>query len=186
MKTTTCRYGLTLIAVTAFVTGCGELDLCSDLDNLVDSDGNGFVELVPPEGVEFDPETSVKVFIENTLTVADLVPFVSHTDEDASLADSALFLVQFTFTIEHVGGAVQTICQTEALGPFAVSFEGACHEHADLAVELIAISPVTGLEVARIPVGLSLAGVDYVCGQTIEFRTFVDDSGEVVETLEVK
>ena len=185
MNTTTCKYGLTFLVTCLLLTGCGEFDLCNDLGELVDTDGNGFVELIPPEGVEFDPETSVRVLVENTLTVADLVPFVSHTDEDVSLADEALFLVQFTFTIDYANGAVQTICQTEALGPFSVSFEGPCHENADLAVEIIAISPLTGMEVARIPVGLSLAGVDYECGQTIEFRTFVDDDGEVVETLEV-
>ncbi len=185
MNTTTRRYAMRFFAMCLLVTGCGELDLCNDLGELADADGNGFVELTPPEGVEFDSDTSVRVLVENTLTIADLVPFVSHTDQDASLANEALFLVQFTFTIEYADGAVQTVCQTEPLGPFTVSFEGACHETADLTVELIAISPLTGMEVTRIPVGLSLEGVDYECGQTVEFRTFVDDAGEVVETLEV-
>lgn len=101
------------------------------------------------------------------------------------LVNLAQFIVNFAFIVHYANGTTVTIRETEPLGPFEFAFEVACPVDAELSVELIATAPFTSAVLATIPVGLSLVGIDFGCGDTIEFATFVNEEGQVDETVDV-
>lgn len=173
--------GLLVLAI-----GCQPPSAFDDLDTLVeDANGNGFLDVMPPPGVVFDTSTNVKVRISSTLVPTDLVPHAEEAGVDPSLATLAVFFVEFSFTLGYADGTTVVLRETEPFAPFEFAFEVACPVSAELTVEVIATVPLTLTPITRIPVGLSLAGVDFGCGNTIEFATFVNENGEVVETIDV-
>ena len=167
------------------VTGCQPPPTgCTDLSSLSeDANGNGFPDLVPPDGVAFDEDNTLRIRIENTLTKDDLAPFAAEVGLTGGLVSLADYLVTFTFRVEYENGATQAFCQTELLGPFELAFEAACPTSAELEVEIVALLPITNTPIVSIPAGLSLDNIDYDCGQTIEFITSTDELGAVIETF---
>lgn len=159
-------------------TGCSDLSSLSD-----DANGNGFPDLVPPDGVAFEEDNTLRIRIVNTLTKDDLAPFAAEVGVSGDLVGLADYLVTFTFHVEYENGATQAFCQTELLGPFELSFEAACPTSADLDVEIVALLPIINRPIASIPAGLSLDNIDYDCGQTIEFVTTTDEQGTLIETF---
>lgn len=173
--------GLILLAA-----GCQPPSAFDDLKALrEDANGNGFLDVMPPPGVAFDPSTNVKVRISSTLVPTDLVPHAEEAGVDPSLATLAVFFVEFSFTLGYADGTTMVLRQTVPFAPFEFAFEAACPATAELSVEVIATTPLIMAPLARIPVGLSLVGVDFGCGDTIEFATFVNENGDVDETIDV-
>jgi len=170
-----------LLLVIAASVGCQGTVTCNDVEgSTVDSNGNGFSDITPPEGVAFDPMHTVKVLGGNTLVAADLVPFARQHGADPNLVNFARFLVRFSFDVEYANGAKQTICQSFPFDKFETRFEVVCPDQADMNVELIAMLPVLGIPVATIPIGFTLDAVDYECGDTVSILTTIDASGQVV------
>ncbi|MCH7720978.1 MAG: hypothetical protein IH988_08320 [Planctomycetes bacterium] len=176
---------LALGPVVVTVTGCQPPPTgCTDLSSLSeDANGNGFPDLVPPDGVAFDEDNTLRVRVENTLTKDDLAPFAAEAGVSGTLVSLVDFLVTFRFRVEYENGTEQTICQTELLGPFDLAFEVACPTSAELEVAIIPLLPITKTPLDSIPVGLSLDAVNYECGQTVEFVITTDDLGTVIETF---
>jgi len=175
------RIGMILMLGLAAVCGCQGSVTCNDVESAtVDSNGNGFVDITPPEGVVFDGERTVKVLGGNTLVAADLAPFALEHGADPNLANLAEFLVRFSFDVEYENGATQRICQSFPFDQFETRFEVVCPKMADMNVDLIALVPVLGIPIATIPVGFTLDAVDYACGDTVSIITTIDESGQVV------
>ncbi len=183
MKKTFCL-GCTLIVIVG--AGCQRAPRCGDLDALSeDVNGNGFLDIAPPEGIEFDPDSTVKVRAGNTLVATDLLPHVAETNVDPAIANLLVnvsdFIVKFSFDLDYGNGLTQRICQTKPLGSFDLAFEAVCPEDVNLDVELIAVLPIVGgIPLTTIPIGLTVDAVDYECGQTISLMTTKNEDGEVV------
>ncbi|MFQ5491065.1 MAG: hypothetical protein ACE5GE_10115 [Phycisphaerae bacterium] len=182
-----------LAAVTTLVlisnSGCQnvpDVPNCRDIDALrEDANSNGFMDVRPPPGVEYDPEATVKVMAGNTLFDTDLVEHAPEVGLDPTvaglLARATDFLVKFTFFLDYGDGKVQVLCQTKPLGPFEIAIEAACPVDSMIDVELIAVVPIFGgIPVQTIPVGLTEDAVDYECGQTVSLLTTKDEDGQVV------
>ncbi|MCH7701682.1 MAG: hypothetical protein IID37_08345 [Planctomycetes bacterium] len=167
--------------------GCQKQSGCAGLSNLdTDSNNNGFFDLLPPDGVPFTEEQNLRITIMNTLTEDDLEPFAAQAGVSPSLVRLADFLVDFRFNIEYEDGSTQTICETEPLRAFEFNFEIACPTRADLHIDVIALAPVVGTEITRVPLELSLDTVDYECGQSVEFITTTDEDGELAQSIIVE
>ena len=166
--------------------GCQGAPTCHDIDRLTeDANGNGFLDIAPPEGVVFDGVNTVKVFGGNTLVPADLLPHVAEVNLSPTIArllvNTTEFRVKFSFDLVYEGGQTQTICQTKPSSNFELKMEAACPQESELNVALIALLPLFGgIPVRTIPVGLTTDAVDYECGQTVSLLTTKDENGEVV------
>ena len=171
----------TVLAAGLLLLGCQGVPRCDDLENLsTDANRNGFPDIVPPEGVSFEPDQTVRVRMGNTLTEADLLPHAREEGVDPNLAALADFLVTFRLTARYDNGTESQICQTVPLGAFDFAFETACPESTDLDVELTAVVPLFGIPLTTIPLGLTTDVVDYQCGQTVDFVTTKDENGQLV------
>ncbi|MCH7808218.1 MAG: hypothetical protein IIB60_03240 [Planctomycetes bacterium] len=172
---------LTTVLGIMAVCGCQGTVTCNDVaGTTADINGNGFVDITPPPGVEFDSDRTIKIIGANTLVAADLAPFAKEHGVDPNLVNLAEFLVRFSFDIEYENGETQTICQSFPFDKFETRFEVACPKLADMNVELIALVPILGIPIATIPVGFTLDAVDYECGDTVSILTTIDESGQVV------
>lgn len=161
--------------------GCQGTATCNDVANATtDINGNGFFDITPPEGVEFDPDRTIKVIAGNTLVAADLAPHAAAHGVDPGLVNIAEFFVRLTFDVEYENGATQSICQRLPFDEFELRFEAVCPAHADMNVDLIAQIPILGIPIAVIPTALTLDSVDFECGDTVSLHTTKDESGEVV------
>lgn len=161
--------------------GCQPSVECADIANsTADVNENGFVDIQPPDGVDFDPSETIKVIIGNTLFPADLKPYAAEHGVAPVLADIAGFLVRFKFTLEYENGAVQTICQSTPFEPVEFAFEAVCPVSTEMEAEIIALVPILGIPLPPIPIGFTLDAVDYECGQTISLQTTKDEDGQVV------
>lgn len=175
------RIGMMLMLGLVTLSGCQGTVTCNDVASVTtDSNGNGFVDITPPEGVVFDGQQTVKILGGNTLVASDLAPFARDHGVNPNLVNLAVFLVRFSFDVEYENGATQTICQTFPFDEFETRFEVACPDVADMNVDLIALLPVVGIPIMTIPVGFTLDAVDYECGDTVSIITTIDESGQVV------
>lgn len=173
-------------ALIVFGAGCQGVPTCGDIEALTeDAGGDGFMDVTPPAGVVFDPETTIKFLGGNTLVPADLLPHVEEVNLDAGFAqlliDSTNFMVRFSLTLDYGDAGVQTICQTEPFSAFEFKVEAACPVDTELTVEVIAVLPIGGgIPVATIPIGLTTDAADFTCGQTVSLVTTKNEAGEVV------
>lgn len=185
--------GFVLAALTTAVLisgpGCQnvpQVPNCRDIDKLRDDvNSNGFMDVPPPAGIEFDPEATVKVIAGNTLFDTDLVEHSGEVGINPTvaglLARATDFVVKFTFFLDYGDGVVQVLCQTKPLGPFEIAIEAACPLDSKINVEIIAVVPIFGgIPIKTIPIGLTEDEVDYECGQTVSLLTTKDENGRVV------
>jgi len=174
------------VIILAAGAGCQGVTSCGDITALTeDVDGDGFLEVAPPDGFEFDFDSTISVFAQNTLVPTDLLPHVEEVGLDPATAEALInqaeFFVKFSFELDYGDGTVQTICDMVPFDEFEIAFETLCPLDADLTVEAIATLPLFGgIPIATVPIGLTVDAVDFVCGQTISLVTTKDESGEVV------
>lgn len=144
-----------------------------------DTNQNGFIDITPPDGVAFDTLNNVKIRLRNELTAADLAAFAEPNGVDASLIGLADFQIQIAWTLQYDNGETQVIESEERLAPFSQSIEFACPRDADLSVDVIVGLPIPGTApIAVVPINFDLDLVNYQCGDTIEYRSFLNDSGQ--------
>jgi len=149
-----------------------------------DTNQNGFIDITPPDGVTFDTPNNVKIRLRNELTAADLAAFAEPNGVDASLIGLADFRIQIAWTLQYDNGETQVIESEERLSPFTQSIEFACPRDADLSVDVIVGLPVPGTApIAVVPIDFDLDSVNYQCGDTIEYRSFVNANGQPEQSV---
>lgn len=172
-----------VVTLLVLASGCQDPPSgCRGISGLTtDANGNGFPDIIPPDGVVFDSSSTIRVTIENTLSTDDLASYADQAGVSPSVLNLANYLVTVKFFIEYENGSTQTICETEELAPFTLSFEAACPTDVDLEVEVVALAPVVNSVITTIPLEVSLDAFVFDCGQEIEFITTTDEEGNIVQ-----
>lgn len=181
------RWGGLIGCFAALLAGCGSSGPTGDLDALTeDTNNNGFLDVAPPDGVEFLTVDNVKVRLVNTVAAGDLGTLAAQYGVDPALLSLVTIVADIDIDLDYGGGISDTLTQSEQIEPFDRKFEIACPENVAVAVNVVANVPVVGpQQVTDFNVDLS-SGVEYECGQTIQVEVFVNDSGnpDVAVTVE--
>lgn len=190
MFRSTCAF-LMVVGLCCLV-GCGSSGgggggVLNQLDSQPDTDGDGFAEIEPPEGVDFDSEESIALNIVNTITSSQAAA-ASGTQLPAGVSLSARVAVNVTYP----GGITQRLPGTFPVGPFELAFEIACPESIEVLVTVVATAPIIGDQPVTTfgPYDFTQDGDEgyvYECGSTVTISTFVDDdTGELGVTIAVE
>ncbi len=157
--------------------GCQQPTTGGDLSRLADANNNGFDDVEPPDGVEFDEETNAKVRLDNTIDSQDVAQLASQQGIDPSLLNFVAVEVEIVLTLNYDGFESIVLRQSESLEPFTRAFEAACPDSMSIAVTVTANAPVVGPQTVFDQVFDVEAGVDYDCGGTLNVETFADENG---------
>ncbi len=168
--------GSTMVLAMA-VAGCQQPTVGGDLSNLTDSNNNGFDDIAPPVGLEFNEETNAKVRLENTIDGQDVALLASQQGIDPSLLAFVAVDVEIVLTLGYDGFESIVLRQNESLEPFTRAFETACPDTISVAVTVTANVPVAGPQNVFDQVFDLEVGVDYECGGTLNVETFADENG---------
>lgn len=177
-----------LLGALSLVCGCQlvTFDDPAPVSDSEDANNNGFRDIQPPTGVAFDTSTNVKVLVRNELSAADLAPLANSVGVDPGLVAFADIRINIAWTIRYATGDVQTIESTENLAPFDQRIEIACPQDADLSVEVEAGLPIPGsAPLVVVPLDFDIDTVDYGCGDTIQYRSFINSAGQPDQSVEV-
>ena len=166
---------VTLLAFT--VAGCQQPTSGGDLSSLADANNNGFDDVAPPDGVEFNEETNAKVLLDNTIDSQDVAQLASQQGIDPSLLAFVAVDVDIVLTLNYNGFESIVLRQSESLEPFTRAFETACPDSMSISVTVTANVPVVGPQNVFDQVFDVEEGVDYECGGTLNVETFADEDG---------
>jgi hypothetical protein len=166
-----------MTVLTFAVAGCQQPTSGGDLSNLVDANNNGFDDVTPPNGVEFNEETNAKVRLENTIDSQDVAVLASQQGIDPNLLAFVAVDVDIVLTLGYGEFESLILRQSESLEPFTRAFETACPDTISVAVTVTANVPVVGPQIVFDQVFDLEAGVDYDCGGTLNIETFADEDG---------
>lgn len=165
------------------VVGCTpEMMVQEPEDSVQDVNNNGFIDITPPDGIDFDATNNVNIAMINTVSVDDLEPLAEQMGVDPALLPLATINVQFLFTLNY-GSAVDVIEDTRSLEPFEERFEVACPQSAELSVVVDVFAPFVG---PVTQVNVIMTDVDLDCGQIVTVTAFVTDDGEVDHTIDIQ
>ena len=150
------------------------------LDDLPDADGDGFLDLSSPEGV--DTSESIAVVIISSITREDALALAGD-QIPAGVAALATISIRLDITRIYDGFGSVTDTDTRALGAFELSLEADCPDEvrADVSVIVAAL----GITVIDLPIGeVSVTnGPDegqFQCGNLITVVASLDASGNPV------
>ncbi|MCB9850291.1 MAG: hypothetical protein H6817_06260 [Phycisphaerales bacterium] len=153
-------------------TGTGDLDTLSE-----DSNNNGFLDVTPPDGVEFLEVNNVNIRLRNTVSIDDLGPLAAQYGIDPSLLNLVEIVADIGIDLDYGAGISDTLSESEPIAPFDKAFEIACPDGMNVQVNVVANIPFVGeQDVTNFIVDL-LEGAEYQCGQTIEVNVVLDDNG---------
>ncbi len=170
------------------LTGCGTTTAPSgDLDTLsADQNNNGYPDVTPPDGIEFNDADNAKVAIINSLRQSDLGQVAAGMGVEPSLLSLVSMTVDVTIDLDYGGGITDVLNESESIAPFEKRFEIACPDSADISVEVVANIPFVGPQtVAEYPVEL-VAGQDYECGSEIAVESYLNNSGNPAVDVNVQ
>ncbi len=167
----------TVAALALAIAGCQQPTSGGDLSNLADGNNNGFDDVAPPDGVEFNEETNAKVLLDNTIDSQDVALLASQQGIDPSLLAFVAVEVDIVLTLGYDGFESIVLRQSESLEPFTRAFEAACPDTISVAVTVTANIPVVGPQNVFDQVFDLEEGVDYDCGGTLNVETFADENG---------
>lgn len=172
--------GALLVAMPCMLAGCGGAGPAGtgDLDNLTtDSNDNGFLDVEPPEGVEFLTVDNVRIRMRNTVSTDDLGPLAEQFGIDPGLLSLVSIVADIGIEMDYGNGITDELNESEPIEPFDKAFEIACPDGMNVAVNVVANVPVVGpQDVTDFVIDL-LEGAEYECGQTIEVEVLLDDNG---------
>ncbi len=166
--------------------GCRQPLPPSELDDLADASGDGFVDVVPPQGVMFDESSNVSVRLENSVAQADLAVLAQANGVDPSLLNLVAIVGRVNVELHYDGGETDTIEESLLIEPFIRSFEVACPAYVDATAAADVYPPAGGPTTLfeSEPIRF-VEGEDYTCGQTIAYAAFLNADGEpMIEPLE--
>lgn len=157
--------------------GCQQPSSTGDLDNLVDADNDGFVDIAPPDGVTANEATNAKVVLSNSIGTEDIGPLAQQQGIDPSLLNLVAIEVDIVMTLNYDGFESLVLRQTQDLEPFDRAMEAACPDSVVVDVTVVAKVPFIGDQEVFSGTFEQVQGVQYECGETITVETLIDDSG---------
>lgn len=166
-----------LWAVTFALAGCQGPAADGDIDKLVDTDENGFVEITPPVGVDLDEATNAKVVLTNSIGAEDIGPLAQQQGIDPALLSFVDIEVEIVMTLDYDGFENLVLRQTQELEPFERAMEAACPDQVMVDVNVVANAPIVGPQDVFSGQFEQTQGQDYQCGDTISVETFINDAG---------
>ncbi len=177
------------------LTGCGSTGgggggVLNQPGTLPDEDGDGFSEIAPPEGVDFDQSNSLAVRVTNTITCgqAEAAAGVQLPD----IVDSIVSLTtRVSVTVTYPGGVTQLLSGAFPVGPLDLAFEIACPESVEVRASVVASVPIMGDQVVSSFGPFSFAhnagDYPYECGAVVTVTTFTDtETGELTAAVTVE
>lgn len=160
------------------MTGCQQPSSNGDIDNLVDADNDGFADITPPEGVEFNEETNAKVLLSNSIGVEDIGPLAEQQGIDPGLLNLVTIEADIVMTLVYDGFENLVLRQTQALEPFEQAMEAACPDQVLVTVNVFANVPLLGEQDVFSGDFEQVQGRQYECGDTITVETLINDAGQ--------
>lgn len=157
------------------------------LDNLPDADGDGFLDLSSPEGVETDEE--IAIVVRNEISTQDIIALAGDNVPTNLIGLLSISVRQdITRVYDGVGSVTDT--DTRALGAFTLSLEAACPDEVTAVVSVIVTAPLVGQVFSQsFPEITVTNGPDpgqFECGEVITVVASLDASGNpVVEIMSV-
>ena len=158
--------------------GCGTAIATGDLDSLSeDANGNGYLDVEPPDGVEFSTLDNVNVGLSNTITQTDVATIAATMGVDASMLSLVSLVANMELTLDYGNGITDVLTESEPIAPFEKKFELAVPDSVDVLVKVVANVPLVGAQtVTEFTVSLT-KGVEYEAGQTIDIAVSMDEYG---------
>ena len=186
---------LLILTSVCCLTGCGSTGgsgggVLNQLDNLPDEDGDVFSEITPPEGVDFDFDSSLALRIINTITRSQ-AEAAAGAQIPSAVSSSITVSAKVSVNLTYADGITQRLPGTFPVGPFDLQFEIACPESIDVVVAVVASVPIIGEQPVSAfgPYVFTRGGGDYAyeCGATVSLTTFADEeTGELVVSLVIE
>jgi hypothetical protein len=167
-----------MFAIGALLAGCGAVAPTGDLDALTDdANNNGFLDVTPPDGVEFLTLDNINIRLLNTVTQDDLGPLAAQFGVDPALLNLVSIVANIDVTLDYGNGITDTISESESIEPFGKKFEIACPNSVLVDVNVVANAPIVGpQEITTFTVRMG-EGAEYECGQQIEVEVIINDAG---------
>ncbi|HRX85123.1 MAG TPA: hypothetical protein P5572_08900 [Phycisphaerae bacterium] len=151
--------------------------------DLPDASADGFLDVAPPAGVAFDETTNLSVKLISEVDDAALATVARANgvpEEYISLLPLATVVAHADLTLHYANGETTPFSEQAVIGPFEKAFEFACPQSVDVAVNVDVMSPVGNIDNLFSDAGIVLAeGVDYTCGESIVYRVYADEQGNV-------
>jgi hypothetical protein len=179
------KYGLGAMLLVGLiaVAGCGGPSGPDDLDQLTeDGNGNGFLDVTPPDGIEFSSVDNINVRLNNTIGREGLALVAAGYGIDANLLGLATILATMDIDFDYGNGITDALSQAEPIEPFDKKFEVACPEAMEVHIYVTASAPIVGTQTLFEQTFSLVRGDDYECGQTVGFETSVDANGNPTVT----
>jgi hypothetical protein len=172
-----CRWAMAFV-LPIVLLGCGSGGPTGDLDALTtDSNGDGFLDVTPPDGVEFLSLDNMKVRLRNTVSQDELGALAAGFGVEPAMLNLVDIVAEIAVELDY-GAVTQVLAQDEAIEPFEHKFEIACADVIELSVDVIANVPLVGPQnVSDFNFEL-VEGMEYNCGQTIELEVFINEGGD--------
>lgn len=157
------------------------------LDNLPDADGDGFLDLSTPDGV--DTDEVIAVVLSNTISNEEIIALAG--DQVPAQAISLLTIrvrQDITRTYDGVGSVTDT--DTRPLGQFTLSLEAACPDQITTVVSVTVAVPLVGTVFDQTVAEVTLTnGPDpgqFECGNVIRVEARLDESGNPTADVTVE
>jgi hypothetical protein len=172
------------VALLLLFAGCVDLPEApsDDLDDLIDARGDGFLDVLPPAGVMFDEGTNVRLRIINEVDATDLTAVARAqgvAEELIALLPLASVMISVDMGLHYAGGLRGTLSYGVMLTPFERKLEFACPQRTEVSLRVDMLLPVGNVGPLFANTTTLTQEAEYDCGQTLEFRAWVDDAGAI-------
>lgn len=157
------------------------------LDGLPDADGDGFLDLSSPEGLETDEE--IAIVVRNEISTEDIIALAGD-DVPTNLIGLLTITVRQDITRVYDGFESVTDTDTRPLGEFELSLEAACPDEVTAVVSVAAAAPFVGQVFSQAFPEITVTnGPDpdqFQCGDVITVVASLNQSGNpVVDIMSV-
>jgi hypothetical protein len=169
------------LMATALFVGCMQPPPASDATNLDDAQSDGFLDVMPPESVAFEPDTNVRIALVSEVDDSDIARVAELQgvpQEYIDLLSLVDIVASADLTLTFDNGATDVYSDSVVVGPFERKLEFACPQRVDVQARADAYLPLG--EVQPLVQGLTTTlhqGADFNCGETLHFVVSVDDAG---------
>jgi hypothetical protein len=180
-----------LMTLIVALAGCPAVLPPSDAGGLVDAANDGFLDVMPPDGVAFEPISNLRLRLVSSIDEDD----AARAARAQGVPEDFIALLPFVsvvaigdLSLHYPDGSVGMFTDSAMLEPFEKSYEFACPERVDVAVRVEVSQPLGGTDVLFEESRLSfLEGGEFVCGDTIAYEVFVDAVGQIrIEEIDAR
>lgn len=172
--------GMALMGLALLVAGCFGSSEPTDLSSLSqDADGDGYMDLTPPDGVAFDAATNLRLRTASDVDRDDLAAIATTLGVDSSLLSVVEDRIVLTIHLDYGNGITQEVEEVRQIEPFDLKIEVACPVEAVVDVLLQGTAPIIGSQDIYANSFVFTRGTDYACGDHIEVTAEVNEFGSI-------